>query len=518
MAASRAGASRAAAGLTAFAFAAALAVGGWLVVRSPRQVGTPAAAVLPHVYQVRIPAGVTAVGLTDDPGTGGYWVLTSDGGVHPVDAPWHGSLAGHLPASSRVTAISAAAGNGYRILLSDGAVRCFAARDFGSAAGTLPPGVTAVSMADDQATGGYWILLSDGRVDAFHAARRGSLAGHEPAGSAAVAITSGRASGYRILVSHSGQVPADLSGRIWNAIPTTQKIVALTFDIGPTDGVPKILATLRRDHVRGTFNIVGRVAREHPATIRAIAAAGELLGDHSNNHPHFPKISDRRVRSEVLDAAAEIEELTGRVVQPWFRFPFGESDPRTLKAVNSDGFVPVGWTVDTLGWMGASRGITTTGIVARVLAARRPGEIVLMHGGADTPGDHSTPDADALATVIRRLRASGYSFVTMDVLRGIGASQAAVNGKVASFGVAAHGSDAGRLPAQVTAVGLASDPAGGYWILLSTGGVDAFGAPSLGSLAHRVPAGSLVTGIAATPGGGYLILASDGLVRSFAHR
>jgi peptidoglycan-N-acetylglucosamine deacetylase len=51
-----------------------------------------------------------------------------------------------------------------------------------------------------------------------------------------------------------------------------------------------------------------------------------------------------------------------------------------------------------------------------VLAALRPGEIVLMHVGSSPDG--STLDAHALLRVIRKLRARGYSFVTLNALLG----------------------------------------------------------------------------------------------------
>ncbi len=52
-----------------------------------------------------------------------------------------------------------------------------------------------------------------------------------------------------------------------------------------------------------------------------------------------------------------------------------------------------------------------------MLAAARPGEIVLMHVGSN-PDDHTAFDADALPRVISGLRAQGYSFVALDALTG----------------------------------------------------------------------------------------------------
>jgi peptidoglycan/xylan/chitin deacetylase (PgdA/CDA1 family) len=88
-----------------------------------------------------------------------------------------------------------------------------------------------------------------------------------------------------------------------------------------------------------------------------------------------------------------------------------------LAVVNALGYVAVGWPVDTLGWEGTSSGITTASIVSRVLAALRPGEIVLMHVGSN-PDDRSTLDAQALPDLIASLRSAGYSFVTLADLAG----------------------------------------------------------------------------------------------------
>jgi hypothetical protein len=55
----------------------------------------------------------------------------------------------------------------------------------------------------------------------------------------------------------------------------------------------------------------------------------------------------------------------------------------------------------------------------------------------------------------------------------------------------------GKLPAGVTPVGVAADPAtGGYWILKSNGGVANFNAPWHGSLTGKLAAGQTVTAIA----------------------
>jgi peptidoglycan/xylan/chitin deacetylase (PgdA/CDA1 family) len=115
----------------------------------------------------------------------------------------------------------------------------------------------------------------------------------------------------------------------------------------------------------------------------------------------------------VLRAAAAIKRATGRPPLALFRFPYGSSDASTLAIVNRLGDTAVGWTVDTLGWEGTSLGQSVESVTARALTHLRPGEIVLMHVGAN-PSDHSTLDADALPGIISAIRARGYQFVTVD--------------------------------------------------------------------------------------------------------
>ena len=314
--------------------------------------------------------------------------------------------------------------------------------------------------------------------------------------------------------------PSGLGGTNWTVVPAKPTVVALTFDAGANaDAVPSILATLAKYHVPATFFLTGNFVRDFPAASKSIAAAGARIGNHSVSHPYFvgDKLTDAQIRDQVLAAQTQIRQVTGADPWPWFRFPYGDYNQHTISVVNSAGFVPVGWTVDTLGWKGASGGITTQSIVNRVLAGLRPGEIVLMHcgSGGTQAGDHSTMDADALPAIIQNLSSRGYSFVTIDALRGLGYHVLASGGGVTSFGAPGYGSAAGTL-GSLKAAGLAVAPkTGGYWILKSNGGVANYNAPWYGSLTGKVPAGQTVTAIAASPGGGYLVLTSNGAVYGF---
>lgn len=205
-------------------------------------------------------------------------------------------------------------------------------------------------------------------------------------------------------------------GRDIERIPTRSKIVALTFDAGANaDGLPSILSTLQATGATATFFMTGRWADTYPDHVRQVRSNGYRIGNRSDTHPTMTSLSDSAISAQLGTTRAKILAAGGMDPMPLFRFPFGDRNARTIAVVNREGYIAVRWTVDTLGWKGSSGGMTKQRVVDRVLAAAQPGEIVLMHLGSN-PDDGTTLDAAALPTVIARLSAQGYRFVTLDAL------------------------------------------------------------------------------------------------------
>jgi peptidoglycan/xylan/chitin deacetylase (PgdA/CDA1 family) len=211
--------------------------------------------------------------------------------------------------------------------------------------------------------------------------------------------------------------PESLRGQDISRLPTDDEVVALTFDAGgDSAGLPAILRTLAAEHVRATFFITGDFALNDPDHVQAILAAGHRVGNHSMTHPSMTLLSDDQIADEVQRAQQALQHA-GADPRPLFRFPFGDRDARTIAAVNAQGYLAVRWTVDTLGWQGTSGGATARRVTERTVETLQPGEIVLMHVGAN-PDDGSTLDADALPDVIAAVRAHGYGFATLDAVLG----------------------------------------------------------------------------------------------------
>jgi peptidoglycan/xylan/chitin deacetylase (PgdA/CDA1 family) len=203
-------------------------------------------------------------------------------------------------------------------------------------------------------------------------------------------------------------------GTEWSRLPTTQRVVALTFDAGNNDGgVASILATLRATGTPATFFLNGRWVQAYPTEARQIAADGYSIGNHSADLVHFATLSDSEARQQILEGAQIIKSVTGRDPRPLFRSPFGDLDARTIKIVNSLGYGSIFWTVGTQGYLGTSGGQSVSSVVTRVLGSLQPAEIVILEVQANAT-DHSTLDADALPTIIREVEQRGYQFVSLD--------------------------------------------------------------------------------------------------------
>src|SRR4051812_3866798 len=113
-----------------------------------------------------------------------------------------------------------------------------------------------------------------------------AAAGPRPAVPSASASASPSASPTAAPVPSGPTVPGgNPNGPAHSLLSTGTDAVALTFDDGPDPvTTPKLLALLRQYHVRATFCVIGSRARDYPDLIRAIAADGHTLCNHSWQH------------------------------------------------------------------------------------------------------------------------------------------------------------------------------------------------------------------------------------------
>jgi peptidoglycan/xylan/chitin deacetylase (PgdA/CDA1 family) len=190
------------------------------------------------------------------------------------------------------------------------------------------------------------------------------------------------------------------------------KLIALTFDDGPYPvDTPMLLAVLREAHVPATFFLIGRDAEQYPGLVRAIAAAGHEIANHTETHPDLTSLDAQAVAGELRADAATLARFTDEpTIHSEFRPPHGRFRAATLVAAQGSGYDTILWTDDPGDWRDVSR----TVLSAHIAHYATSPEILLLHSGR--------PETVALLPgIIQRYRDAGYTFTTVsDLVRRLG--------------------------------------------------------------------------------------------------
>lgn len=188
------------------------------------------------------------------------------------------------------------------------------------------------------------------------------------------------------------------------------KTVALTFDDGPTQEVtPRVLEILKKEDVHATFFLVGWRVDENPDLVRSILEAGHAIGNHSYSHHSMRGKSAPFIQDEIERTTQAIQTATGQRTFI-FRAPYGLWSVRLLELIDRLGYRPIHWTLSPHDW----RRPSAKSIIHRCLARIQPGSIILLHDGfgGQRKGNRGAM-LEALPTLIRSLKDSGYNFVTI---------------------------------------------------------------------------------------------------------
>ncbi len=185
--------------------------------------------------------------------------------------------------------------------------------------------------------------------------------------------------------------------------PRERRVVALTFDDGPSEYTPGFLQVLREKGVHGTFFEIGQEMPAREETMRQILAEGSEIGDHTMNHVELPDYT------QIAGAATRIEDYT-HFKPCLFRPPGGAVDAGVIDTAGGLGLRTITWDVDPMDWSTPG----TSAIYDTIVNTTQPGSIILMHDGGG-PRDETLA---ALPQIIDTLRARGYGFETVSELLG----------------------------------------------------------------------------------------------------
>lgn len=181
----------------------------------------------------------------------------------------------------------------------------------------------------------------------------------------------------------------------------TKKLVALTFDDGPSEYTEHILKTLKQYHVVATFFVIGEQVEQYPEIIQQEANAGCEIGNHTYEHKVLTDLNAEQMWLQIHKTSDVIENLTGKA-PTLMRPPCGFHDKRVDYMAEMPMIL---WSIDTKDWQTQNCGDTINTVLQNI----KDGDIVLMH-------DMYGATADAVETIVPSLLEEGYQLVTVSEL------------------------------------------------------------------------------------------------------
>ena len=190
-------------------------------------------------------------------------------------------------------------------------------------------------------------------------------------------------------------------------VSTEEPKIAISFDAAwGNEDTSKLLEILKKNDARATFFMTGGWIEKYPDDVKAIAAGGHDLGNHSENHKQMSQLSAEQCKEEILKPHEKVKELTGKEMM-LFRPPYGDYNDNLINVCKEINYYPIQWDVDSLDW----KDYDAATIIKKVTEHKHlgNGSIILCHNGAK----HT---AEALDTMIKTLKEKGFTFVPISEL------------------------------------------------------------------------------------------------------
>lgn len=181
-----------------------------------------------------------------------------------------------------------------------------------------------------------------------------------------------------------------------------KKLVALTFDDGPTVGITdRVLDVLEENQVVASFFLIGQQITEETAPlVKRAHDMGCTIENHSKTHSSMPKLSEQEIVDEIKETSGRIEKIVGERPE-FFRPPYIDYDQKMYDLIDLtfiSGYGCEDWLPE----------VSAKERVERLLKVARPGFMILLHDMAD-----NIQTVEAIKTLIPELKRQGYEFVTI---------------------------------------------------------------------------------------------------------
>lgn len=185
---------------------------------------------------------------------------------------------------------------------------------------------------------------------------------------------------------------------------TGKKMIALTFDDGPSAHTDRLLDLFKKYGGKGTFFVLGNLIDRRSQTLVRMRDEGHQISSHGWDHRQLTKLDSEQIKDQLMMARAKIFDTAG-VDTLIMRPPYGSCNQKVKEIGKDLGISFVNWSVDTLDWKTKN----ANSIYNEILKNADDGAIILCH-------DPYRTTVDAMEKVIPKLLEDGYKLVTVNEL------------------------------------------------------------------------------------------------------
>jgi peptidoglycan-N-acetylglucosamine deacetylase len=200
-----------------------------------------------------------------------------------------------------------------------------------------------------------------------------------------------------------------LFGEFLYRVPTQEKVIALTFDDGPSPhNTPEVLALLKEFGVPATFFMIGQNIEKYPELASQVFQAGHQIASHSYSHQRT-LLSSVEYFTQEIQRTDELIRKLGYQDEIVFRPPFGKKLINLPLALQRTGKLSVTWDAESED----TETQEPAKLKENILRHATAGSIILFHDGFARKEGTLT----AVREILQTFRSQGYRFVTVNELR-----------------------------------------------------------------------------------------------------
>ncbi len=187
-------------------------------------------------------------------------------------------------------------------------------------------------------------------------------------------------------------------------IPSTEKVLYLTFDDGPHENCTQAVLEILSQHlVQATFFVVAETLQRNISVGRSIVAQGHTLGNHSLDHKYHHFFGHDRYLMNWIVRARDIIEQSLQVETIGFRSPLGIQTPHLRMALRNLQYPLVHWNQR---FFDTQRGLPRATLFSRV-PKFQSGDILMLH---DTHIKYLTSFLEGLEILLTSAKTAGFTF------------------------------------------------------------------------------------------------------------